>query len=87
MYKFGFISGKFYIFVQNLDDFSENFKKKGGGHFRSKKIVADFFGNFERKNEEFSEKEGGMGVTLISLQILVPLEKKRNIVFQNEGGG
>ena len=35
------------------------FRKTSKKNFRSKKIVADFFGNFEGKNEEFSEKEGG----------------------------
>ena len=47
-----------------------------------KVLLQIFFGNFEGKNDEVSEKKGGM----------MNFEnkeggKKRNIVFRNKGGG
>ena len=51
-----------------------------------KNFVAVFLGNFEGKNYELLGKGGG-AIRKISLQILAPPEKKRNIIFRNEGGG
>ena len=43
-----------------LDEFSENFRKGGGGHFRSKKFRCGFFGNFGGvKTMNFRKKGGG----------------------------
>ena len=60
--------------------FPHRFTLWGGGSFPIKKFRCIFFGNFEGKNDELSEKGG-------SLQSKKFVAKKRNIVFRNEGRG
>ena len=68
-----------------------NFRKtseRGGGHFRSEKIRCGFFGNFGGVKTMNFRKKGG--VTPIRMNFVANFrasQKKRNIVFQNEGGG
>ena len=45
--------------ISILDEFSENFQKGGGVVSDPKNFVADFFGKFEGKKDEFSGKGGG----------------------------
>ena len=56
-------------------------------HFRSKKIVADFLGNFEGKTVNFRKRGGGHANPDEFCCRFYYLPKKRNIVFRNEGGG
>ena len=41
------------------DEFSENFQREGGGHFRSNKFRCSFWGNFEGKKQWIFGKRGG----------------------------
>ena len=55
-------------------------------HSNPKKFVADF--STSRYKGRLGKGMGGVTpIQKKSLQILVPPEKKRNIVFRNEGGG
>ena len=65
-----------------LDEFSENFRRGGGGVISDpNNFVADFSVILRGKMKIFREKRGG------SLQSEKFRCKKCNIVFRNEGGG
>ena len=77
-------------------EFPENFRK-GGGHFRSKKIHCNFFcfrkGNFGHEFPEKASKRGGWVISdlknfIANLVLVQPVcGKNRNIFFRKRGGG
>ena len=63
-----------------FNEFSENFRMGGGGHFRSEKFRCGFSGNFGAvKTMNFRKKGGGSRQSeWISLQIFGPPKKSAN---------
>ena len=94
LYKWSASLGK--PVYSNIDEFPENFRKGGGGHFRSKKFHCVFFcfkyANFGHDFPEKRQKGGGGHFRSENFHckfgaVWSGLEKNRNIFFRKRGGG